>query len=208
MPKVNQQYLDARRAEIMDAAVACFARKGFHRATMRDIVRVSGLSPGAIYNLFKSKEEIIVAIASRRRDQERSIMEKALDEPTILDALRVVRDRFLGELKDPKERLRRRVSVQLWAEAQNNPAILKLVRRMFNDPHRLLTKMFSEAQRRGEVSTEIPPDSLARFLIGAFHGLVLQAEWNDRIPIEPQLRIFDLFIESAKVSTSRRGVQD
>jgi AcrR family transcriptional regulator len=43
MPKVSQKYLDARRSEILDAAIVCFSRDGFHRATMQDIVRQSGL---------------------------------------------------------------------------------------------------------------------------------------------------------------------
>jgi TetR/AcrR family transcriptional regulator, transcriptional repressor of aconitase len=48
MPKVSQAYWDARRAQILDAAIVCFARQGFHRATMDDIVHQSKLSPGAI----------------------------------------------------------------------------------------------------------------------------------------------------------------
>ncbi len=45
------------------AAVVCFAREGFHRTTIQDIVHESKLSPGAIYRYFASKEDIIVAIA-------------------------------------------------------------------------------------------------------------------------------------------------
>ena len=70
MPKVNDAYLDARRAQILNAAIICFARQGFHRATMHDIVEQSKLSPGAIYNYFGSKEEIIEAIANERHKEE------------------------------------------------------------------------------------------------------------------------------------------
>ena len=66
MPKVSKQYLEARCSEILDAAVVCFARSGFHKATMRDIVQESRLSSGAIYNLFSGKQEIVAAIAARR----------------------------------------------------------------------------------------------------------------------------------------------
>ena len=37
MPRVDDSYLESRRRHIMDAAVACFAREGFHRTTMQDI---------------------------------------------------------------------------------------------------------------------------------------------------------------------------
>lgn len=62
MPRVSQSYLDARRRQIMDAAITCFAREGFHRATMQDIVAETGLSAGAIYRYFWSKEDIVAAL--------------------------------------------------------------------------------------------------------------------------------------------------
>ena len=48
MPKVSEEHLDARRRQIVDAAIVCFVRKGFHRATMQDICREAGLSAGAV----------------------------------------------------------------------------------------------------------------------------------------------------------------
>ena len=43
----------------MCAAIACFTRKGFHQTTMDDICEGAGLSPGAVYRYFASKDEII-----------------------------------------------------------------------------------------------------------------------------------------------------
>ena len=48
MPRVDDGYLEARRSQIMDAAITCFAREGFHRTTMQDIIAETGLSAGAI----------------------------------------------------------------------------------------------------------------------------------------------------------------
>ncbi len=62
MPKVSSEHLDARRAQIVDAAVTCFARDGFHRTTMHDICREAALSPGAVYRYFASKEELLEAL--------------------------------------------------------------------------------------------------------------------------------------------------
>ena len=71
MPKVSQAHLDARRAQILEAALTCFARNGFHRTTMQEIVKQSRLSPGAIYNYFASKEQIIEANSSARHSGSR-----------------------------------------------------------------------------------------------------------------------------------------
>jgi AcrR family transcriptional regulator len=198
MPKVSKQYLEARCSEILDAAVVCFARSGFHKATMRDIIRESGMSAGAIYNLFSSKQEIVAAIASRRHDEERRIFEEALKQPTLAKSLENIRDHFLSDLNIPKQRMRRRVTVQLWAEAQHDPKLQKVAKDTFAKPFKLLRDLLREGQRRGEIGKRIDADAMARFLIAAFHGLVLQAEWDERLVIKPQMDIFNVLLAAAR----------
>ena len=55
MPRITAEHEQAVRDRIVRAALAVFGEHGFHRATMQDIVRESGLSVGAIYTYFKSK---------------------------------------------------------------------------------------------------------------------------------------------------------
>ena len=63
MPKVTEEHRLARRAQIVAAARRCVIEEGFHKTTMADVIRESGLSAGAVYGYFKSKEEIVAAIA-------------------------------------------------------------------------------------------------------------------------------------------------
>ena len=65
MPKVTEAYRDARRDEIAAAALRCFAAKGFHRTSMADIIAESGLSAGAIYGHYESKEALLSTVAGR-----------------------------------------------------------------------------------------------------------------------------------------------
>jgi AcrR family transcriptional regulator len=53
----------ATRERILDAALSVFARKGYHRATVDDIVRASGTSKGAVYHHFPNKEAVFLALA-------------------------------------------------------------------------------------------------------------------------------------------------
>jgi len=64
MPKVTEEYRTARRQEIAHAALRCFVRKGFQGTSMADIIAESGLSAGAIYGHYKSKDELIQLAAS------------------------------------------------------------------------------------------------------------------------------------------------
>jgi TetR/AcrR family transcriptional regulator, transcriptional repressor of aconitase len=202
MPKVSQSYLDARRAQILDAAVLCFARQGFHRSTMQDIVRQSKLSPGAIYNYFSSKDEIIAAIAHDRHAKERALLAAAAKAPTLIGALEQIRDAFFGPLQDPQERLRRRVGIQFWAEAQRNPHILKLVRRGINQPLKILAALIAKAQRRSQLTKKVHPEALARLLVASFHGLVLQIEWDPSVSAQAYVDLLDEFVRSLSRSDS------
>ncbi|QXJ25040.1 TetR/AcrR family transcriptional regulator [Actinomadura graeca] len=64
MPRVSPEHLERRRRQIMDAARTCFIRKGIHETSMQDVFTESGLSAGAVYRYFKSKNEIIEAVMS------------------------------------------------------------------------------------------------------------------------------------------------
>jgi len=60
MPKVSDEHLANRKQQILDAAANCFARNGFHRTSMQDIVRESGLSAGLIYRYFTGKDDLFL----------------------------------------------------------------------------------------------------------------------------------------------------
>lgn len=203
MPKVSQFYLDARRKQILNAAIICFSRDGFHRATMQDVVKQSRLSPGAIYNYFAGKEEIIAAIASDRLEKERLIFEAARNEGSFTRAVTRLRDAYLDELQNPHERIRRRVSIQMWVEAQRNPRMLRLVRKNLHTPRELLTGLLKVAQHRGEISKAVDADATARFLIAVFYGLVLQVAWGEEIHVRSQHQLLERFLGS--IVTIRAG---
>lgn len=202
VPKVSQEYLDARRSEILDAAIVCFSRDGLHCTTMQNIVRQSGLSPGAIYNYFKSKEEIIAAIAQRRQAKERELVARAISGGPADRALLRLRDAFLDELSNPAERRRRRVSVQLWAEAQRDAEIHKIVERTFAEPRKLISNLLFEIQKRGAITNSINADALASFVIAVFHGLVLQNEWDDKFSAAPHKELITLLMSAIAPATN------
>src|SRR3954451_17911259 len=63
VPRVSEEHLIARRDQILDAARVCFLSKGLHNTSMQDLIQEAGLSVGAVYRYFKSKNDIIAAIA-------------------------------------------------------------------------------------------------------------------------------------------------
>jgi TetR/AcrR family transcriptional regulator, transcriptional repressor of aconitase len=181
MPKVTQSHRDARRTQILEAAMICFARTGFHRTTMQEIVQQAQLSPGAIYLYFSSKEEIIAALA------EQVVIEEACEGSEIQAALKLLEQEFLGKLQTPEERIRRRLGIQIWAEALSNDRLLALMRRGVDEPHKRFSEMIRSAQLREDFPANLDPDAFARIMIALFHGFVLQQAWDEQLSVEPYI---------------------
>jgi TetR/AcrR family fatty acid metabolism transcriptional regulator len=67
---IREQLIEARRNQILDAAAAVFAEKGFHHATTKEIARAAGVSEGTIYNYFASKADLLIGIMTRLAELE------------------------------------------------------------------------------------------------------------------------------------------
>jgi TetR/AcrR family transcriptional regulator, repressor for uid operon len=67
MRKADPELHRRRREGILEAAIACFIRKGFHQSSMQDLAGEAGVSMGLLYRYFKNKEAIIEAAADRER---------------------------------------------------------------------------------------------------------------------------------------------
>src|SRR6516162_8826671 len=123
MPKVSQQHRDARREQIMAAARRCFLRDGFHATSMQDLFAEAGLSSGAVYSYFTSKDDVIVAIAEENmRGVTEMIRAIATQRPVrpvgavLADVIDILR------AKDAQDGLGK-LTVIVWSEALRNPAL-------------------------------------------------------------------------------------
>ena len=101
--------------------------------------------------------------------------------------LRELARAFFGSLSDPEERRRRRLGIQIWAEALRNPKLLRLVRRGVDEPRAMFAGFVREAQDRGELRRDLDPDAVARLVLSLFFGFVLQQAWDRRAELEPYL---------------------
>ena len=123
MPKVTEEYREARRDEISDAALRAFRRKGFQATSMAEIITESGLSAGAIYGHFPSKSAIVVDVATRIIDARILDIER-LAELTPMPAPpalpRILIGGMLAAIGNP------RIMLQLWGEGMTDPEVGEL----------------------------------------------------------------------------------
>jgi TetR/AcrR family transcriptional regulator, transcriptional repressor of aconitase len=207
MPKVSQTHLDARRQQILDAAVECFSRQGFHPTTMQDIIKEAGLSSGAIYSYFASKEELIEAIAERRHARELALIQSAGVQDEITITVERLIQSFFHLLVDPKEKKERRLGIQLWGEALRNPRILGTVRKGVDEPRAILTRLLEDARDQGDLLPGCDPEAMARAMIALFQGLVLQLAWDRTIEVEPLVEVVRKMIIATYLRTEASPVR-
>src|ERR1700687_4156793 len=114
-----------RPTQILDAAVACFAKRGFHQASMHDISAEAGISVGLIYRYFENKEAVISAMADRHKKEIQEMLERARQAPTLLESLEIL---FTAHCCEGEPHIISAFVVDLYAEASRNPQIADLVR--------------------------------------------------------------------------------
>ena len=171
MPKVLPAYLETRRQQIIDASAACFARGGFHRTTMQDICAEAGLSPGAVYRYFQSKEDIILAMCSRGQEEDVGIIREAMqldDTAKVLSEL--IRIYFSGIENHEHCAL----MAELISEAVRNEQIGESVRDGWSRIMAPMGELIQLAQQRGEINSKLDPAAVAAVMVGVYQGLVLQ----------------------------------
>ena len=170
MPKVSQQYRDARRDQILNAARRCFLRDGFHATSMQDLFAEAGLSSGAVYRYFASKDDVIIAIAEdNMRGVVEMIRDVAAQQPSqpagavLADVLEVV------QARDARNGLGK-LALLVWAEALRSPSIAGRFKTMLTQMRALFAEIVREHQSPGDVSA----DAMAAALFSVLPGYILQ----------------------------------
>lgn len=176
MPKVSQEHLDARRDEILDAACACFSRKGFHETTIADIREESGLSTGAIYGHFESKDAIVRAAAARARERLEAMLEIARAEADPRRGLQRLYEALTACATAPGEKglESSRLEVRLRAAAIHDPELRAIVRRWYRtlipEIAELVARIREDENQPGDPADE----RVARAILAAMEGSLVQ----------------------------------
>ena len=173
MPKISPAQEQQRREQILAAATVCFARQGYHATSMDDVVRQSGLSVGAIYTYFASKEELFLALSDRRAEQTLSYLNELFRKPGPMpDKSREAVDYFFRMLSDELLPLAR-VTVEFMAEAAKSERIQQRQQQRCESIRQFLHWLLSDAQARGEVRSDVDIDASVELMMALNEGILL-----------------------------------
>jgi len=208
MPKISEEKRQARRLEILNVAGRCFARQGFHRTSMADIIRELKSSPGAVYCYFRGKTDIVAAISEQRHNRESMLLAELIESGNVAEDLGHLARAFFDLLQDPKERERRKVTIQIWAESLRDKRIRKIIERGIRQRD-VLTTSLRGAQRAGQLPESLDIDAFSRVLLALLQGFILQQAWEPDLDTEAYLRTAMHLVNSvfSEAATKPTGVR-
>lgn len=184
MPKLNEDDMNARRRQIRDAANRCFARKGIHATTMREIFAEAGLSAGAVYNYFRTKEELIEAgIIESTRENLDTIAQAA---ETM--SFREIIELFLTDLEASAHDGRAKATPMIHAEVAIRPELLARFQEG-RDAIRIAAR-----EQVARLRPDLVPAQhaiLVDFVFGLYQGLVTEVALEEKPDLDGLRAVID-----------------
>lgn len=162
---------EQRREQILDAAQNVFARFGFERARVDDIVQESGLSKGALYWYFKSKDEIIQGLLDRifMLEMKEALQLAELDAPAS-ERLKIFYQ--IGVLEVRKLKPLFPLFYEFVALVARRKTVRESVLRYYERYQSIVQQIIEQGIESGEFKP-VDPESTATLIIGYLEGMTL-----------------------------------
>lgn len=158
------------RQRIMDAAIACFARSGFHGASMQEICAEAAMSPGALYRYFPSKVSIIAAIAEAERAEHAAFFERMAEADDPVEALASIGiDTLERMLTGPTANL----CAETMAEAVRNPEVRDMFDRNIREARAVVIVALKRGQASGAVDPALDVETACQLVMAMGDGLCI-----------------------------------
>lgn len=167
---------EANRARILHAARSVFGLRGYHNATIEEIAKVAGLSNGAIYYNFVSKEELFLALLDERLEDRFQHLRETLGAATGDDSRDVALDEEARDttrsFKESREW--RLLLLEFVVYAARNPEFAERFKAHKRNLHAALVDVLDRRLTARGVAPPIPIDELALAVTGLANGLAVE----------------------------------
>jgi AcrR family transcriptional regulator len=191
MRRLDPEKHEAKRQQILRAATACFARRGFHQTRTAEICAEAGMSPGNLFHYFDSKDAIIAALVEEERHEAATIFEQLRQADDVLAAMLDLVDVAIAALADRAEA---RLAVEISAEAMRNPRIAAMFERSDAETKAALIDILARGVERGQIDAALDLPSTAGWLIALFDGMISRAAIDQTFDAEAQAPMLRLLI--------------
>ncbi len=168
-PQIDSSSGD-RRSQILEAALVCFAKRGFHQTSMHDISGEAGISVGLIYRYFENKEAVISAMADRHKTEISEMLERARQAPSLLESLEIL---FTAHCCEDAPQFVSAFVVDLYAEASRNPHVADLTRDVLETAMDGVRDLIARAPEAQNAAHGLTPNELAELIFAVARGMLM-----------------------------------
>jgi TetR/AcrR family transcriptional regulator, transcriptional repressor of aconitase len=181
MPKVSQEHLDARKAQILGGARKAFAEHGYEGATVAKLEEATGLSRGAIFHYFENKNDLFVELAMETNTRFGDILlESGLDEA------------FRTLAKEDPEWLA--VLIETESRLRHDADFVRRFDAKASDTSPRIQEWFEQEQKDGKFRDDIASIEIGRFTTSVLNGLALRIASGDPFDVEAMLTLLNAAI--------------
>ena len=160
-----------RREQILRAAMVCFAKRGFHQASMHDISAEAGISVGLIYRYFENKDAVISAMADEHKREIHELLQRARLAPTLLEAFEII---FTWDCCENAPHVVSAFVVDLFAEAGRNPRVADLVRDVARTAMEGVTDLIARSPEATYLPYDLQPREIAEMIFAVNDGMLMR----------------------------------
>lgn len=164
-PKVSKDHETERKWQILNAAIQCFAEKGFHKTSMKDICQTAQLSPGAVYSYFSSKDEIIETVFQTCNQENVSIFSQTKDHSDSMAEQMVFNlTSFKKMLEDESLQPWFKAGLMFRSEALTNSKLMDLSRDNYQTIIAEISALIENWQQQGEIDPDVNSKTIAQLM--------------------------------------------
>jgi TetR/AcrR family transcriptional regulator, transcriptional repressor of aconitase len=198
-PRVSEEHLRKRRANIINAATDVFIEHGYERTTMKHVMDATGVSRGGLYQYFSNKEDLFEAILEEGLSDEAENTEKLLK--TAESHWKLLMQLIYGEDGKPNNEMDPLApsKLEFFITGRNDERRLSYGRKRYHIGVSLYANVIKAGQDSGEFSNRFDSELLAKSIITFIDGLAL----DDAILPEESVQLekqSSLFVEYLKMA--------
>ncbi len=162
------------RGRLLEAATSVFARSGFDRATVDEIVQEAGFSKGAFYVHFESKDDLFWAMLEERISRQQEALRQAVDYGRpVAENVRTILSGVFGLLRD--DPLWGSLYMEFGAHASRNEKVRQRLAKMYERWRELTEDILNTGREAGRIRSDIDVQFIATVLIAAVEGSIIQS---------------------------------
>lgn len=188
----RQEKKELTRERLLDAAADVFARRGFHAATLDEIAERAGLTKGAVYSNFDSKDDLIVALLEARLDPQFTGIVTSVDPAGDLHQQATeAAQAYLGAFERSKESYL--LSIEFVVHLARHPDLRRKFAGRYRQLRRSHARMLEEYAAKAGFSLPLPAEQMIVIYMALIDGLAIsRLTQPEAVPDELFVRALEL----------------